>query len=263
MELRREPAAIVCLGAQFTETLFALGLGSKVAGVSGGETHPPEATALPRVVGDDGVTPDAGTIAGMRPDLVLAAGAPGAPWKAALREAGIPVVTFDATSLADALADIRTVGRLAGASDRAAELAGSLEAAGARIAAAVAGRALPTVFVEAGVTYPPLVTATPRSLLGDLVARAGGKLVTEDGPEEYPEWPPERLLQADPEVYLVPRSVAAFADDVGQRRGFEGLQAVRKGRVHVLDDALVFVPGPRIVEGLRGIAAALHPDVPL
>ena len=36
--------------------------------------------------------------------------------------------------------------------------------------------------------------------------------------------------------------------------------AVRNGRVYVLDDNLVSRPGPRVVEGVRQIAEALHPE---
>jgi iron complex transport system substrate-binding protein len=62
-------------------------------------------------------------------------------------------------------------------------------------------------------------------------------------------------------VYLGTRS--SLGDQVGaidQRPGYKRLDAVVAGRVVALDDNLVSRPGPRVIEGVRAIARALHPD---
>lgn len=254
--IRRRPARIVAVAPHLTEVLFAVGAGDRVAGASGGETHPPEAMVLPRVTGDDGLA-DGAAILALRPDLVLAAVGDSA-WTAPVTAAGVPVVTLQAHSIAEVLADIRTVARLAGAAGPGDSLARRLEAEAREVVRGVQGRPAVTVFVESGVAYPPLVAAGPASMAGDLVARAGGRIVSADVPGPAAEWPLDRLLAADPEVYLAGLAGAGSPEAVAARAGFAGLRAVREGRVRVIDDDLLFLPGPRAVEGLRAVAGALR-----
>jgi iron complex transport system substrate-binding protein len=47
---------------------------------------------------------------------------------------------------------------------------------------------------------------------------------------------------------------------IATRAGFSGLSAVKNKRIVILDDNLVSRPGPRVIEGLRQIAAGLHPE---
>src|SRR5690606_12884152 len=66
-----EPRRIVSLVPSVTETLFAVGLGDRVVGVTDWCLHPEDRLAgLPRVAGTK--NPDLATIAALRPDLVLA-----------------------------------------------------------------------------------------------------------------------------------------------------------------------------------------------
>jgi iron complex transport system substrate-binding protein len=78
----------------------------------------------------------------------------------------------------------------------------------------------------------------------------------------------EEALRWDPEVLFV--SPCGFNASQAQARaqhlkdlpGWEGLTAVRKGRVFALDGNALFArPGPRLVEGLEILAHLLHPDV--
>ena len=48
------------------------------------------------------------------------------------------------------------------------------------------------------------------------------------------------------------------------RRDWNVLQsvpAVRNGRIYLIDDQRVVVPGPRVAEGTKLLAETLHPDV--
>src|SRR5689334_16231395 len=64
-----EPRRIVSTSPSITETLFALGLGDRVIGVSQYCRYPPEVTKLPKV--GTFLAPDAERIAALRPDLVV------------------------------------------------------------------------------------------------------------------------------------------------------------------------------------------------
>ena len=70
----------------------------------------------------------------------------------------------------------------------------------------------------------------------------------------------EQLVAADPEVYLATLGSMSAPSDITGRPGYENLSAVVNERVYLLDDNLVSRPGPRVVDGIRQIAEALHPD---
>jgi len=65
------PQRIISLAPSNTETLFALGLGDKVVGVTDWCDYPPEALDKEKVGGYD--TPDIEKIAALTPDLILVA----------------------------------------------------------------------------------------------------------------------------------------------------------------------------------------------
>lgn len=255
--LAREPEKIVSLAPQHTETLFALGAGGGIVGVSGAETYPPEATALPEVMHDDGITPNVEAIAALSPDLVLASGMAGTQWKTALRGSGMVVATLDARSLDDALSDIETIGRLVGRPKEASELATELRRRVGAIAARVSSRPAPAVFFET--FHPPLIGAGPEGFAGDLTRTAGGSIVAGIAGESV-TWTAEQVAAADPAFYLAAAASAGSADEIRARPGFQAIPAVRDGRIAILEDELVLRPGPRIVLGLEAIAKVLHPD---
>src|SRR6185312_3559342 len=66
------PARIVSTSPSITETLFALGLGPQVVGVSQYCRYPPEVIKLPKV--GTFLQPDAERIVALRPDLVFVNG---------------------------------------------------------------------------------------------------------------------------------------------------------------------------------------------
>src|ERR1700675_1951905 len=110
-ELRRGNGSqrIVSLAPAITETLFALGAGAEVAGVSQYCDYPPEVTKLPKV--GTFLTPNIEAIAGRRPTIVI-----GLQTSSDLREIralqamGLRTLMVDDNSIAGIEASIRTVG---------------------------------------------------------------------------------------------------------------------------------------------------------
>ncbi|MBA3952219.1 MAG: ABC transporter substrate-binding protein, partial [Rubrobacter sp.] len=115
----------------------------------------------------------------------------------------------------------------------------------------------PTVFYE--VWGDPLQTAGPGSFIDDAIRLAGGTNVAADTGDAYPEYSKETLLQRDPDYYLAGRSSGVTVEEISGRPGYPALGAVKDGRVTIVNDDLVVRPGPRIVEGVREIAEAIHP----
>jgi len=124
------PQRIVCLTEETTETLYRLGAGDRVVGVSGYTARPPEARLKPKVSAFINARFD--KIDALRPDLILAFSDLQADIVATLVRRGYPVVTFNQRSIAEILQMIQMLGGLVGlgaqASGLVADLEGGLEA---------------------------------------------------------------------------------------------------------------------------------------
>jgi iron complex transport system substrate-binding protein len=169
---------------------------------------------------------------------------------------GAKVLVIDPTDIEGVHRGIRTVAAaLGGPADGEREVA-RMKAQLADIEKRVRGRDTATCFVEIG--WNPLYTTGRGTLVDDLVQHAGGtNVVVQSG---YVGYSVEQLLKDRPMVYLGTRSSLGDGAGLGTRPGYASLEAVKAGRVVALDDNLVSRPGPRVVEGVREIAVALHPD---
>jgi len=173
-----------------------------------------------------------------------------------LEELGATVVVIDPQTLDAVYTDLERMGTVTGRADAATTLVTDMKAKVDEVKKAVAGKSPVTAFVEIG--QNPLYTVGTGTLIDELVVLAGGtNVVTEPG---YVAYSAEQLISADPQVYMATKGSMSDPAQLAQRAGFDKLAAVKNGRVVILDDNLVSRPGPRVVEGLESIAAALHPD---
>lgn len=253
--IESRPERIVSLAPANTEILFALGLGEKVVGVTTYCDYPAEVKDKPKI--GDFVSPNLEAIAAARPDLVLATGGVQADVIAKLEGLGAKVVVFDPQSVEEVRRAIRTTGRITGATDTALHVDGELQSVIEEVVGAVPqGARRASAFIEIG--QNPLFTSGGGTILDDMVRIAyGSNVVTQPG---YVAYSLEQLVKQDPEVYLATKGTMSDPAEVGKRPGYNALDAVKNGRVYVLDDNLVTRPGPRIGQGLMSIAKALHPD---
>src|SRR3954468_7086691 len=120
----RYPQRIVCLTEETTETLYLLGEGDRIVGVSGYTVRPPVARLKPKVSAFINARFD--KITALNPDLVLAFSDLQADLAAELTRRGIPVMTFNQRSVDEILQMIRVVGGLVGCQAQAESLADRL-----------------------------------------------------------------------------------------------------------------------------------------
>src|SRR5919201_3066560 len=95
------PQRIVCLTEETTETLYLLGQGDRVVGVSGYTVRPPEARSKPKVSAF--INARFEKIQALEPDLVLAFSDLQANLAAELVRRGLTVVTFNQRSVVEIL----------------------------------------------------------------------------------------------------------------------------------------------------------------
>ena len=119
------PQRIVCLTEETTETLYLLGEGDRIVGVSGYTVRPPEARQKPRVSAF--ISARFEKIEALSPDLILAFSDLQADIVAELVRRGHPVVAFNQRSVAEIFQMMLMVGGLVGKSDQAARLVADLQ----------------------------------------------------------------------------------------------------------------------------------------
>lgn len=247
---------MVVLGPSTVENLFALGLGERVVAVDD-YTVLPEAAGRPRVGGQ--FNPDFEAITALRADLVLTQGE-----FPALGRLGLPVLSFKTDSWARWEEELTALGARFGAAAAATRL---IEAKRGELAA-VARAAHPVSCLLVVGRKPGeaagLVVAGAASFLNELLAAAGGRNVFADNPRNYFDLSEEALIRAAPAAIFEfrpgePEAAAAEARAAWQR-SFPTLPAVRDGRIHVLTADFVLIPGPRMPEIARLLAA--HLDAP-
>jgi iron complex transport system substrate-binding protein len=246
------PTRIVCLTEETTETLYLLGEGARVVGISGYTVRPPEARSKPKVSAFINARFD--KIEALKPDLVLAFSDLQADIAAELIRRGYPVMTFNQRSVAEILQTIRMIGALVGAGERAEALASHLEAglSDTRARAAALPRR-PRVFFEEW--DDPLISGI--CWVDELVEIAGGEGL-------FPELragrlAKERIVTSAQVAALDPEVIVASWCGKGVRKkaitgrpGWDRVSAVRNGQVYEIRSTYILQPGPAsLTEGLR------------
>ena len=260
------PQRIVSTSPSITETLFALGLGDRVVGVSLYCWFPAEVAKLPKV--GTFLRPDVEVIARLRPDLVFVHPGPGTT-ASQLERLGIRTVTIERGSFSNVMTSILTIGRAAGAGDRADALLNGLTSRLDRVKASVASRPSKKFLIIVGRrtgTLTDIVGVGPNSYLDEIARLAGGTNVLASTRLEYPRISMETIISLAPDVIIDVGEMGEFPDDSAARRaateklwrGQTLVKAVREGQVHAVTDQAFVVPGPRIVEVAEHMAAWFH-----
>ena len=258
-----EPRKIVSLTPAATETLFALGLGDRVVGkVEDFNLYPPEAASVPDVAKFGSV--DVEKIVGMGTDLVIAGGSNFNPPEAIekLRSLGIPTVVIFAPDLDTALSDMQLIGTATGTSGKAEALTASIKQDFAEVKTATADLPKPRVFYELDASSGFFGPA-PDYFGTGMIKTAGGDPLT-SGTNGVYQIEAEQIIGFNPEVVLLgDAAYGVTPDQVAARPGWGVLAAVKDGGVRPIDDVVVTRPGPRLGEGIRALALAIHPDLVL
>jgi len=257
---------VVSLVPSITETIFAMGQGHRLLGRSRYCTYPPRAQELP-VLGD-AVNLNLEALLAAKPDLIVLNTSKAETYDR-LAAAGIrciapPTETVDQVHQAVAL-----LGRQLGAEAEADRLAGRLreELQQVRQAAAAAKK------VRVLVTFPNVLgegnqvrVVGRETFVSQLLTLAGGENVVPSS--GYPRVHFETILRWAPRVIIIsaPGDIAPGMTDRQYREPWsrwESLPAVSSGRIIVLRQGYLTIPGPRMGEAARLLLKTLHPALAL
>ena len=253
----RPPRRIVSLLPAATEILFEIGAGGDLVGRTRFDAHPPEASAVPSV--GDGVRPSVELVVSRQPDLVvLFAGPDSRAASDALRRIGVQVLAVHHNTLADLHLNIERLGRITGRDSAAARLSRRIRDDLSRIRRIT--QELPERSVYYDAWWHPPITIGGGSYLDSLMTLAGGRNVFGDLASPSPQVSLEAIAARDPEIILYPVHRGAERTPIADRPGWGVLSAAREGRISVFDGEIVVRLGPRIADGVRELARAIHAD---
>lgn len=251
---------IVSLAPNLTETLFALGLGDRVVGVTDFCDYPPEAATREHVGGP--VTPNLEKVALLRPDLVLATRSGGNRLSTvqSLETLGIAVFATDAHTVDEVIASAGRIGELAGAPEQGRRLADGLRRRLNDVAQRISGSAPTPVLL---VVWPdPLVTVGRNTFIAAALRRAGAENVIQTA-QDWPNVSLEEVARRQPRYLLFISDHSEESNrqiaQLSARSGWRNLDAVRNGRTIVLSESFAR-PAPRLVDEIEQLARALHPE---
>jgi iron complex transport system substrate-binding protein len=254
----RYPQRIVCLTEETTETLYLLGQGDRIVGVSGYTVRPPEARLKPKISAFINAKFD--KIEALHPDLVLAFSDLQADLAAELVRRGIAVVTFNQRSVEEILQMIGMLGGLVGCQAEAEALANRL-AEGLETIRESAARFThrPRVFFEEW--DDPLISGI--RWVEELVAIAGGTPIFPElagaGLAKNRIVDPGEVARRDPQVVFASWCGKKMKKATIQSRpGWDSVSAVRDDRIFEIKSTYILQPGPAsLTDGVAQMHAIL------
>lgn len=260
-----EPERIVTLVPSNTEIVFALDQGDKVVGVSDHDNYPEEVMDIDKI---GGMEFNVEIIISLEPDVVLAhASGVDAAQEAfqQLADAGIEVfVVAEATDIDTTYETIENIGQVTGAAEEAEQVVTEMKEGFAEleeITSAVAEEDRQSVFFEISPT-PDIFTAGQNTFLHELlqIIHAENASGDQDG---WVAMDPEAIVELNPDVIIT--TYGSYVEDpigeVTSRNGFDAVSAVANDRIYDIDSDMVSRPGPRLVEGARGVAEVVYPEL--
>jgi iron complex transport system substrate-binding protein len=256
----REPAKrIISLYGAYSEIIFAIGAGDSLVARTRADKFPPAILDKPSV--GTHLRPNLELVLGLQPDLIILAHGrkDGHEVIDQIKRKGLTVASFQPSTFEELFSVINRLGTLTDRAEAAGELVERMQGRLDRLSERLTNNERrPTVFFE--VRYPNLLGAGQKSIVNDVILKAGG-INCLPNKKKLVRINIEALIAYDPEVYVVQRGpMNRNPGDPKDRSNFQAIKAVRQGRVLFVDEYLFSRPGPRSVDAAEILATYFHPE---
>ena len=248
------PHRIISLAPSITEDLFALGLGGKVVGDTTYDNYPPAAVNITKVGGFS--SPSIEKIVSLNPDVVFASSLENNTLLSTLSGYGIPTVVLNPTSLTGILNDLSLIGKVTGSTGNSSALVANLTQKMTANSISVASH--PRVLYL--VWYNPIMSAGADTFEGDIIAHAGGINVAQlANVSGYGTMSKESIVALNPSVIIANSAMNSTAvQQVKSDPALATVDAVKNGKIYILDSDIISRPGPRAFDALEQIAGIIR-----
>lgn len=250
------PIRIVSLQPSVTVTLDRLGLLDRLVACTKYcvDVVPAVVQSGAKII-HDSWTAKADEILECQPDLVIAS----VPYQleavAEILKAGTRFLAFAPHSLHNIYGDISTIASVLNVTERGDAVIRSMQAEIQSVRDRACGLSKMRVFSEEW--GKPIIHS--QAWIAELVEAAGGAFLGTPGKQTEPGF----VRDEDPDVILAAWCGAGDRvplEKIVRERRWSELTAVRSRRVFCVRDELFNTPGPTLIEGLKAIAWALHPN---
>ena len=254
---------IVSLAPNLTETIFALGEGDRLVGVSDFDDYPVAVKNLPRVGGY--IDPDLEQLSLLSPALIIVPGQH--EQVTSFGEMNqIPVLNVHMDNLETIHAGIDTIGATLGVPAKAAELRARIDADLEALREALKSHPRKKVLIVLGRERGDLTnlqTAGGSSFISEMVEAAGGDNIYKSASQPYLEASKETILLEAPDAIVEIQAGKSLTKNQTQAlyndwRFMDTVPAVKNGAIYYITESHALRPGPRIADVAKIIARKLY-----
>ena len=254
------PQRIVSLAPGITETLYALDIDNKIAGVTTFCNWPAAARTKTRIGGF--TNPSIEKIVSLKPDLIIAtADGNRKDTVQQLERLNLPVYVTNPSDTNGVLKSILHIGEITNREKEAQILVGKLQKRLNNVAYQIRHKRKPRVFFQIGLE--PVITAGRGTLINEVIERAGGVNVAGNDVANYPHYSAEGIIGAAPEIIIFAPMIndKEFAAVKKFWKEFGELPAVKNNKIYPMNADLINRASPRIFDAVEKMALILHPDL--
>jgi iron complex transport system substrate-binding protein len=246
----------VSLSPTATETLFAIGAGPQVVAVDNQSNYPANAPMTKL----SGYRPNAEAVAAYQPDLVVTSSSAN-NLIPSLEKLHIPVLLEPAAnSIGDAYVQMRQLGFATGHDAEARKVVLQMKT---KIDAAVAATPKAKSVSVYHELSPDFYSATSKTFIGRVYALFGIRNIADAADKTgsgYPQLSAEYVIASNPSLVVLAdtKCCGQTAASVKSRPGWSSIRAVQQGNIVAASDDVTSRWGPRIVDFVRVVAAAVR-----
>ena len=264
--IKEKPKQIISLAPSLTQTVFAIGAEDRLVGRTRFCLWPPEAVAIKSIGGP--AVPEIESMMALKPDLILATTLTPIEVVRQIEALGVPIAIFKQEGVEGTFSDMQVIGRLTGNAAQADAAIQKLENRRHDLTEKVDAIDIrPRTLLLYGVDG--LFSAKVGTFPSDMIELAGGDNVVKTTASDWPQLSMESIIEWNPEVILVTLRISGeknkLADKViagwKEDSRWMTVSAVMNHRIYFLDDTLMSVPGPLMIDTAETIANALHPEL--
>ena len=247
---------IISTAPSNTEVLMALGLGDKLVAIDKYSTDIEGInTELPQI---DFLNPDAETIIGLEPDIVIASGhnktgSVEDPFKA-ISEAGIPVVYIPSSDSIDGIyKDIEFIADVVNERSKGKAQVEEIKDIGDTITDKK------SVYFE--ISPAPYLSSFGKStFLNEMIEIIGAKNIFENE-EGWISPTAEAIIDANPDVIITNAGYMENpTEEIKSRDAWENINAIKNNEVYLVDQNASSRPSQNVIKALEQMAKAVYPE---
>ena len=254
---------IISTAPSNTEVLMALGLGDKLVAIDKYSTDIEGInTELPQI---DFSNPDAETIIGLEPDIVIASGhnktgSVEDPFKA-ISESGIPVVYIPSSDSIDGIyKDIEFIANVVNERSKGKEIVDDMKAQVEEIKA-IGDKITDKKSVYFEISPAPYLSSFGKStFLNEMIEIIGAKNIFENE-EGWVSPTAEAIIDANPDVIITNAGYMENpTEEIKSRDAWENINAIKNNEVYLVDKNASSRPSQNVIKALEQMAKAVYPE---